>query len=137
MEATSNCHVAIVECHADSWHFVVAGVPRRVGTKVGVMVETQVLAGEIQALEYVREDSLLLKVVGTCKSSEIIRITAAECKFCGVDLSVNGFHFLWKIWGSTRFSFVIKPRDDVWEPVLYRLSTPRTPVPMFSERIAG
>ena len=48
------------------------------------MVETQGLAGEIQALEYVREDSLLLKVVGTCKSSEIIRITAAECKCCGV-----------------------------------------------------
>ena len=68
MEATSNCHVAIVECHADSWHFVVVVVPRRVGTKVGLMVEIQGLEDEIPALESVREDSLSLNVVGTCKS---------------------------------------------------------------------
>ena len=30
--------------------------------------------------------------------------------------------------GFTRFTFVIKARDDVWGPVLYRLSTPTTPV---------
>ena len=42
------------------------------------MGETQGFAGEIQALEYVREDSLLVNVVGTYRSSEIIRITAAE-----------------------------------------------------------
>ena len=64
MEATSNCHVAIVECHADSWNSVVAGVPRRVGTKVGLMVEVQHFAEKIQALESVREDSLSLNVVG-------------------------------------------------------------------------
>ena len=77
-EATLSCHAAIVEYRADSWHFAVAVVPRRVGTKVGLMVETQRLEDEIPALESVREDSLSLNVVGTCRSSEVIRIIAAD-----------------------------------------------------------
>ena len=111
---------------------VVVEVPRRVGTKVGVMVETLVLAGEIQALEYVREDSLLLKVVGTCKSSDIIIITAAECKFCGVDFFLQRLPLPVEDMGFYPNSC----RDDAWEPVLYRLSTPKSPVPMvFLKRI--
>ena len=63
-EATLSCHAAIVECRADSWHFAVAVVPRRVGTKVGLVVETQRLEDEIPALKSVREDSLSWIVVG-------------------------------------------------------------------------
>ena len=61
---TLSCHAAIVEYRADSWHFAVAVVPRRVGTTVGLVVETQRLEDEIPALKSFRVDSFSWIVVG-------------------------------------------------------------------------